>query len=319
MPNWGAIAKAAAPAVIGAVGAIAGGKAKAGANQASQAAIQKAYQDALAAYNTSHGQATDINNWMLQSSFAPLNYGYQQGRVDLQNALLGGQQGLAAGQAGVADILGPYTGAGRKASGETNFLLYGGGQGSTPPPTAGNFPAPSPGSFSLPPDFKGFNIAAPPGGGGFGGGAGAPGGGGEQANMLTDFNTKLGYSGVQPSKNAALAGGLSEAALGPIGAAVGPLWSKFTQKGRSKEAASNAINEHSDWFWKEVVPTAQKENWSPDQLKQVANSGWNDYTNWVNQSIPDTDVQKSSIASQKNYFNQGLASNPYTKSLGIQV
>lgn len=312
MPDWGKIAEIAIPAVVGGIGAIAGGKAKAGANQRSQAVIDKAYKDALAAYSTAHGQATDINNWMLKSSFAPLNFGYQQGRADFQNALLGGQQGLAAGQANIADILGPYTGAGRKGTAETNFLLYGAGQGSTPPPTAGNFPAPSPGSFQLPANFGGgFNIAPPPAGGSTGGGGSSPGG----TNALTSFASHLADNKVKPGMLGAIGsavGGVAGGIYGgPAGAAGGSFAGSFlgrlTRNGREKMAASDAANEFSDYIWNEVIPQAKDQGWDLPTLQNAVNAGKNDYSNWLGQTLKDKGVVQNSQTSQFGYLDKDLA------------
>jgi len=298
--DWTEIAKVAIPAAVAGAGAIAGKKSKSGATKQARADVEKAYQIALEAYNRAHGQATDINNWMLQSSFAPLNFGYQQGRTDFQNALLGGQQALAGGQANVADILGPYTGAGRKASGETNFLLYGAGQGSTPAPTAGNFPAPSPGSFSLPADFKGFNIAAPPS---FGGGGGAGSSSGGSSNALTSFAPHLADNRTPSS----MAPTIGSAVGGPIGSAIGGLIGRLTRHNREKEAASNAANEFSDWVWKEVIPTAKSEKWDSGKLKTVIDSGKNDYSNWLSGTLKDQGVIQNSQTSQFGYLDKDLA------------
>lgn len=320
-----AFLQTAIPAGISAVGAIAGKKAQSAGNVQSRQAIEDAYKEALGAYSTAHGRATDINNWMLQSSFAPLNFGYQQSRGDLQNALLMGQQGLAGGQSQIADILAPYTGAGKRGAEETNFLLYGqrpgaGGQPSPSVPPA----APSPGGFNLPANFGGgFNIAPPPSA------SAAPGGGGGNSaqNALMSFAPHLADNSVKKStaQNVLSSfGGVSgipgvAGALGPAGAAagfaaplLGSLVGHLTRRGREKEASSEGANEHSNWFWNEVVPTAQREGWSGEQLKQVADSGFGDYSNWINQTMGDKTQAGRTLESQKKYFDEGLKSNPYT-------
>jgi len=318
-----AFLQTAIPAGIGVAGAIAGKKAQSAGNIQSRQAIDAAYREALGAYNTAHGRATDINNWMLQSSFAPLNFGYGQSRADLTNALMMGQQGLSGGQSAIADILGPYTSAGRRGAEETNFLLYGQRPGAGSPGAPPGAPAvpstPSAGGFQLPADFGGgFNITPPPGSGG---GPSAPGGG--VPNALTSFAPNLADNRVRPSGAAGVVGtgagiaGSLIPGVGPMvgstaGALAGGLISRLTRKGREKEAASGAVNEHSDWFWNEVVPTAQREGWSGEQLKQTADSGWNDYSNWVGSNIKDKGVAASSLASQKKSFDEGLKSNPYT-------
>jgi len=311
------------PAGIGTVGAIAGKKSQSAGNAQSRAEIEKAYTEALGAYNTAHGRATDINNWMLQSSFAPLNFGYQQSRGDLQNALLMGQQGLAGGQSQIADILGPYTSAGKRGAEETNFLLYGNRPGSGSPTTPSTPGAPSPGGFNLPANFGGgFNIAAPPSG------PAAPGGGGgnSASNALMSFAPHLADNSVKKSgtQNAlsmfgGAAGMIPGLAGGPAGIAaqfaaplLGSLVGHLTRRGREKEASSAGVDEHSNWFWNEVVPTAQREGWTGDQLKQVADSGFGDYSNWINQTMGDKDQAARTLSTQKQYFDEGLKSNPYT-------
>jgi len=316
------------PAGISAVGAIAGKNAKSTGNAQSRQEIEAAYQEALGAYNTAHGRATDINNWMLQSSFAPLNFGFQQGRADLQNALLMGQQGLAGGQSQIADILGPYTSAGKRGAEETNFLLYGNrpGSGSPTAPSTPGAPAPNPAVFNLPANQGGFNIAAPPSG------PAAPGGGGgnSASNMLTSFAPHLADNSVKKSGaqnllsafggvTGAAGGMIPGLAAGPAGLAasfaaplLGSLVGHLTRRGREKEASSEGVNEHSNWFWNEVVPTAQREGWTGDQLKQVADSGFGDYSNWINQTMGDKDQAAKTLSSQKQYFDAGLKSNPYT-------
>lgn len=316
--DWSKFLTAVIPAGIGAAGALAGNRAKASANAQSKETIENAYRQALDAFSKASGQATDINNWMLQSSFAPLNFGYSQSRSDLGNALANAQAAIQGGTADIGSILGPYTSAGKRGAEETNFLLYGQRPGAQTPsaPTAG----PNPGSFQLPPNFGGgFNIAPPPSMA-----PGAPGApGASSTNLLTSFAPHLADNKVAGSKAAGIAGtaagigGNFLPGLGPIaGAGLGGLTSglisRLTRKGREKEAASDAVNEHSDWFWNDVVPTAQREGWSGDQLKAVANQGWNDYSNWINQNLGDKKVAQTSLDSQKSFFDQGLKTNPYT-------
>jgi len=299
--DWVKFLAAVIPAGVSAGAAIAGNRARQKGQQLSRETIDAALKEALGAYAQSRGMATDINNWALSSSFAPLNFGYQQSRADLQNALGIGSQLLQGGQGQISDILSPYTGAGRRGSEETQFLLYGQRPGAAPAPNRPSaLPFPPQGGVVPNALAGGFNIPPPP--------SSQPAAAGA-ANTLGAFAPRLADNRVESS---GLASTLGPLVGGPAGGLTGGLVSRLTRRGREKTAASDAVNEHSDWFWNEVVPTAQREGWSGDQLKQAADSGWKDYSNWVNQNLKDKTVAERSLASQKEFFDAGLKSNPYT-------
>ena len=298
MPDWGKIVEAAVPAAVGITGAILGNRKQGQAITLSEEQLKKAYEESKTAYKTASQQALDIGKWTYGQQANMLKYGFE-------NAL----PALQSGFTDAAKYLNPYSSAGENAMNQANFLLYG------KQPTQQSLP-----DFGGTPDIPKNPFGEMPLPTALGGEGATKAGPASGGNMLAAFNS-LGDNAVKKSAAGGilgLGGGAASAAIpfmttNPVGlgaaavsSLVGPIVGHFTRRGREKEAASEAVNELSDWVWKDAAPMAKSGDISMDDFKSAVQQGWGAYAGWLDGALKDKTVAQRSKDSQLGYLNEGL-------------
>jgi len=275
--------------------------------------------------------------------YADWNLGEQRAGSDW--AFSGGQDALDTGYGRASALMQPYADAGVNALGRLSSLgsstprvtSYKGQTPSVSPPYArsaqggeSSAPAFSPVARTPYPRTAPAKFSVPGGVGGVGGNAlaanaaGGPAGFDLRDNQVGQPNFAVrnapafgALAGMGAGAligagagGAAAGAGLGTALLPGIGTAagllVGGLVGRLTRAGREREGATEAVKEYSNWVWNEVMPQARSGKLSKADAQAAIEAGWTQYTNWLDQNIKDTDVNRNSKTSQRGWLDEGL-------------